>query len=264
MTKRRSLNTGRGTSTVLHYASGPDIATPLLMFDPARVICVDQTRFYFRRFMEALEKSSDRLTLVYGAFLPRDRRAMPKEIAENILDIRREECYWDGDVARENLETLTAYELFKLGVDKRSIKPAINAYGNVEIKFVWGYPGEDPKPRAFTFIKANAVLKTRYPRELNDVLRNQVDYFYMKASERVLNVFGKVLPEISGAVKRGAIIGCGDIPVASGALNNIDVRLGESFKRGAGVNGEYERLFKCPSYGWEVFDWLRVGEKVSA
>jgi len=243
--------------TGVYGAAGPDLTTPLLMFDPSEVIAVDLRRVVATKFAHHMR---------------RWKRTIPGGSAASSSSRISDRCglnYWREEVFIKYAEELIVTELKMLGVDKNKVRYGLNRDNDIEIEFPWAYPGNKPRMRKFTYIARDITEPSAYPESLKRLLAQGVDFYYQKCALDCLLYADSYIRKIASATRAAMVISPvtnlgGDYVRNASKLVRL---LGREFKYVGSINDSYRELFLDNTmdsafnylYNWLVEYWQRNG-----
>jgi hypothetical protein len=257
MAHRRLLNPKGKPCTVMHGTPGPDLLTPLLAFDPKKVICIEKMHadvFKITRNLSQWRAESPS----YGETLKRN--------FSYALSERRQSCFWDIANIKGFLPDSLTVELFLLGVDPRRTSFFNPRDGSYELSFPWAYPGEKEKKRTFKYFFDTDVTKPfGYPAALTRLIKGGYQYYYQKSAMDALQFADRYLPNFIANTRNAALIS----PVITTDSCTLGISLKQYFERGFKFSNEisssYYKDFAGSRqsdrlkhlYGWHLELWMR-------
>lgn len=224
--------------TVIYSAMGPDIITPLLLFDPEHIIGIDCKRFdagLFKGFLD-YNISGD------GHLLER-------------ISWRKDKGYWDDDsISRHGLEKCLAQEMSFLGIGSGNISFSWEDK-HPSIIFDWAYPGLQPKKRRLTMIRSYAAgFLERSNRGM------EAEAFYQKSRNRHYEAPSRdvfMMQDVRRILKKPGYVLLGE-PDAQGIEMNFvkdqrEMSLMPCKPMDAGANVAFDISARLPAeYGWKL------------
>jgi hypothetical protein len=190
------INPNSKPITGLYFAAGPDIATPLLTFDPSEIVAVDDRKLELHGQEESFRSWQNDFDGTIAALK-----------FNKCIEFRRNYNYWMNPFCEQFGMNIIAYELHQLGVDLAQVRFRMNADGNIEMDFPWAYPNRKPVMRRFTYIHADITRPKTYPESLKRLLvRGELNFFYQKCAMSCIESAEYYIPSIIGSITDSIVI----------------------------------------------------------
>ena len=263
----------------IYGASGPDLATALLSFDPKTVLCLDIKKVNKNKLEEAKiewgKYSSSESVKLADIDMPLEyvmaQAGKTREVAH----------FWHNDFIEKCLEKLIVFELMKLGVNKQDTSINEDASGNTILKFLWAYPGrKNEKERTFVFVQKDITSTDIFEHINSPLYPGPVNFYYQKSAINCMHNIDGYLPKLAEAVRNSILIS----PISLEYLNNTNkylyVNMNKIFKKigcakfvqVSKINDAYKYRFSMAQnlfygenswlYPWCVELWQRVRGKI--